>query len=56
VTGVTRALGAHREKTYYVALDNDPREIDIPLRHFNPAGLEDATKRLGVRLDGDFSR
>jgi hypothetical protein len=56
VTGVTRALGAHRDKTYSIALDSDPREIDIPLRHFNPAGLEEAMKRLGVRLDGDFSR
>jgi hypothetical protein len=36
VTGVTPALGAHRVKTYYVSLDNDPCEIDIPLRHFNP--------------------
>jgi hypothetical protein len=30
--------------------------MDIPLRRFNPAGLEKAMKRPGVRLHGDFSR
>jgi hypothetical protein len=55
VTGVSRALWTRRDKTYFIALDNDRRDIEIPLRHFDPAGLEEAMKRLGEPIAGDFS-
>ena len=54
VTGVTRGLAAHRDKTYFVVLDDDRRDIEIPSRHFDPAGLEEAMARLGVPVSGDF--
>jgi hypothetical protein len=39
VRGVTRGLAPHRDKTYSIGLDNDRRDIEIPLRHFDPAAL-----------------
>jgi len=55
ITSVSRDLGARRDKEYFLTLDNDRRGIEIPVRHFDPDGLEDAMRRLGVPIGGDFS-
>jgi hypothetical protein len=57
VTGVSRgfARGGGRDKTYFIALDNDRRDVDLPVRHFDPAGLEEAMQRLGVLVGGSFT-
>lgn len=43
------------DKSYFVVLTSI-RAITIPVRHFDPAGLEEAMRRLGVPLSGDFTQ
>ncbi len=55
LTGVTRGFVARRDRAYSLALDNDRRDIEIPVRHFDAAGLEAAMQKLGVPVRGDFT-
>lgn len=61
VKGVYRGLETGAEwpekpgKAYFVILET-PRAVRIPTRHFVPAGLDEAMRRLGVPIKGDFTR
>src|SRR5207245_8813178 len=58
VIGIYRGVAPSRsrpDRSVFVVLTT-ARAIIIPIRHFNPAGLEEAMRRLGVPIRGDYTQ